>query len=313
MLGKRLTDLLGLKYPILQGAMAWIADAELAAAVSNAGGLGIVASGTMTPDELEKEIDKVKSLTNQPWGLNVFFLSPYLDQIIDLVIEKKVPVITTGAGNPGKYISRLKENETKVIPVVSSVALAKRLEKTGVDAVIAEGMECGGHIGEITTMALLPQIVDAVDIPVIAAGGIVDGRSMLAAFVLGAEGAQIGTRFLCAEECNVHINYKNAIINAKDRGTVVTGARWGHPVRVLENKLSKQLIKAEYNQDKMEGIEDMAAGKLKLAVFDGDVDYGSVMSGQVAAMVNKIEPASSIIDDIMSGVQKAFTIVKEKI
>ena len=301
MLGKRITDLLGIRYPIIQGGMAWIADAQLAAAVSNAGGLGIIAAGHMQPEELRKEIYKVKNLTDKPWGLNVYFLSPHLDEIIDMVIEEKVPVITTGAGNPGKYINRLKKNGTKVIPVVASVALARRLERSGVDAIIAEGMECGGHIGEITTMALVPQVVDAVSIPVVAAGGIADGRGMLASFALGAEGVQLGTLFICSDECRVHPKYKAAIIKAKDRSTVITGTSMGHPVRVIRNKLTKEMERLEALKADPDEIGRIGSGKLKLAAIDGDVDHGSLMAGQIAAMVDKVRPMDEIIKMLVEG------------
>lgn len=301
MLGKRITDLLGIRYPIIQGGMAWIADAQLAAAVSNAGGLGIIAAGNMQPEDLRKEIYKVRNLTDKPWGVNVYFLSPYLEQVIEIVIEEKVPVITTGAGNPGKYINKLKKNGTKVIPVVSSVALAKRLERVGVDAVIAEGMECGGHIGDITTMALVPQVADAVSIPVLAAGGIADGRGMLASFALGAEGVQIGTLFVCSEECRVHPKYKAAIIKAKDRDTVITGASLGHPVRVIRNKLTKEMERLEALQADPDEFGRIGSGKLKLAAIDGDVEHGSVMAGQIAAMVDKVRPMEEMIKMLMEG------------
>lgn len=306
MLGNRVTDLLGINYPIIQGGMAWIADAQLAAAVSNAGGLGIIAAGNMQPEDLRKEIFKVRNLTDKPWGVNVFFISPYLEQIIDVIIEEKVPVITTGAGNPGKYISRLKKNGTKVMPVVSSVVLAKRLERTGVDAIIAEGMEAGGHIGDITTMALVPQVADAVSIPVIAAGGIADGRGMLAAFALGAQAVQIGTLFICSDECRVHPKYKAAITKAKDRSTVITGASMGHPVRVIQNKLTKEMERLESLNADPDEIGRIGSGKLKLAAIDGDIEHGSVMAGQVAAMVNKVRPMEEIIKMLVDGMASSL-------
>jgi len=291
-------ELLGIEYPIIQGGMAWVATAELAAAVSNAGGLGIIGAGNLPPEKLREEIRKVKKLTVKPFGVNVYFMSPYLDEVIKVVIEEKVPVITTGAGNPGKYIDSLKKANIKVIPVVASVALAKRLEGIGVDAVIAEGMECGGHIGEITTMALLPQIVDAVNIPVIAAGGIADGRGFLASLIMGAKGVQMGTRFICSEECTVHENYKKAIIDAKDRSTVVTGRPTGHPVRVLKNKLSREFEILEQRGADIKEFEALGAGKLKAAV-EGDIEYGSLMAGQIAGLIKDIKPVKKIIEDII--------------
>lgn len=299
MFNTKICEILDIEYPILQGGMAWVATAELAAAVSNAGGLGIIGAGNAPVDVVRAEIRKAKKLTDKPFGLNVYYMSPFVDEIIDLVVEEKVPVITTGAGNPGKHIDKLKKAGTKIIPVVSSVALAKRLTRLGVDAFIAEGMECGGHIGELTTMALVPQIVDAVDLPVIAAGGIADGRGFVAAFALGAEGVQVGTRFVCAEECKVHNNYKKAILKAKDRDTVVTGRTTGHPVRVLKNKLARKFLELEKQGVSIEELEKLGSGKLRDAVVDGDVSFGSLMAGQVSGMVTKIQPASEIIQQII--------------
>jgi enoyl-[acyl-carrier protein] reductase II len=311
MLGARLKELLNIDYPIIQGAMAWIADARLAAAVSNAGGLGIIASATMNRDQLDAEITKIRSLTNKPWGINIYYLSEHLDDVIDLVVDRKIPVVTTGAGNPGKHISALKNAGTKVIPVVSSVALAKRLERVGVDAIIAEGMEGGGHIGDLTTMSLVPQIADAVKIPVIAAGGVVEGRTLLAAFVLGAEGVQIGTRFLCSNECPIHENYKNAIIKASDRSTVITGARYGHPVRILQNKLAKSILRLEDAGAAIEDVQHVTVGTLKLAVESGDVENGSLMAGQSSAMVTKIQPVSEIVQEMYNEANEAYVRLKD--
>jgi len=291
-------DLFKIQYPIIQGGMAWVATAELAAAVSEAGGLGIIGAGNAPKEAVREQIKKAKALTKKPFGVNVYYLSPFVEDVIQVILEEKVEVISTGAGNPGKHIPMLKEAGVKIMPVVSSVALAKRLERNGVDAFIAEGMECGGHIGDITTMALVPQIVDAVNIPVIAAGGIADGRQMAAALCLGAKGVQIGTRFVCAEECTAHINYKNAILSAKDRETVLTGYH-GHFVRVLKNKLSKEFERLSQMHAPEEELEKLGAGRLRAAVVDGDVQMGSVMSGQVAAMVNKIQPAREIIEEII--------------
>ncbi|AYO30429.1 MAG: enoyl-[acyl-carrier protein] reductase [Thermoanaerobacteraceae bacterium] len=293
-------DLLGIKYPIIQGGMAWVATAELAAAVSNGGGLGIIGAGNAPADVVRDQIRKAKALTDKPFGVNVYFMSPFVDDVMNTIIEEKVAVVTTGAGNPGKYIPRLKEANIKVIPVIASVALAQRLEKIGVDALIAEGMECGGHIGELTTMALVPQVVDAVHIPVIAAGGIADGRGFIAALSLGAKGIQMGTRFVCATECTVHDNYKNAILKAKDRSTVVTGRPTGHPVRVLKNKLSHQFETLESQGADIKELEALGTGRLRAAVVDGDVDNGSVMAGQIAGMVNDVKPAAEIIEGLVN-------------
>ncbi|MCG1012872.1 enoyl-[acyl-carrier-protein] reductase FabK [Tepidanaerobacter sp. GT38] len=295
----KICELLNIKYPIIQGGMAWVATAELAAAVSNAGGLGIIGAGNAPEDVVRDEIRKAKSLTDKPFGVNIYFMSPYADKIIDVVLEEKVPVVTTGAGNPGKYIPKLKQEGIKVIPVVSSVALAKRLERAGADALIAEGMECGGHIGELTTMALVPQVVDAVKIPVIAAGGIADFRGFVAALALGAKGVQMGTRFVCAKECTAHDKYKEAIIKAKDRSTVVTGKTTGHPVRVLKNKLSVMFEELEQKHASVDELEELGKGRLRLAVVDGDIDNGSLMAGQVSGIVDEVKSAKEIIEDII--------------
>lgn len=300
-----LCDLLGIEYPILQGGMAWVATGELAGAVSKAGGLGIIGAGNAPPETVRQEIRKVKAITDKPFGVNVYYMSPYVEEIIQVVIEEHVPVITTGAGNPGKHMALLKEHGVKVLPVVSSVALAKRLVRAGADGVIAEGMECGGHVGELTTMALVPQIVDAVDVPVIAAGGIADGRGVVAALALGAKGVQVGTRFVCASECTVHPNYKRAILAAKDRDTVLTGPP-GHEVRVLKNKLSREFIKLRNEQASLERFEELGRGRLRLAAVDGDVEMGSVMAGQISALVRKEEPAAAIIQDLVQGALKVL-------
>jgi enoyl-[acyl-carrier protein] reductase II len=303
-------DLLGIEYPIIQGGMAWVSTGELAAAVSEAGGLGIIAAGNAPADYVKAEIKKVKSITDKPYGVNVMLLSPYVDDVMEVILAERVPVIATGAGNPGKYIPAFKEIGTKIIPVVASVALAQRLEKAGVDALIAEGMEGGGHIGEITTMALVPQVVDAVKIPVIAAGGIVDGRGMVAAFALGATGVQLGTRFMCATECTVHPNIKKAVLKAKDRDTIVSGRPTGHPVRILKNKLAKKFEQLERQGAPKEQFEQLGVGALRAAMVDGDVDNGSVMAGQVAAMVKKEEPAAEIINQIMSEAKAIMKALK---
>ena len=295
----RVCSLLGIKYPIIQGAMAWIADGNLAGHASKEGGLGIIAGGGMPIDILRNEIKKAKAITENPFGVNLMLMMPNIEEQIDICIEEGVKVVTTGAGNPGVYMEKLKAAGIKVIPVVASVALAKRMEKIGADAVVAEGMEAGGHIGEITTMALVPQIAEAVSIPVIAAGGIGGGKQFLAAFALGAEGVQVGTKFLVADECNVHDNYKEAIIKAKDRSTVATGNYTGHPVRVINNKLAKEMLEMEKHGASVEELEKLGTGKLRLAAVEGDVKEGSVMSGQVASMVTKRESVKDIIEGLM--------------
>lgn len=305
-MNSRLCKLLNIDYPIIQGGMAWVATAELAAAVSNAGGLGIIAAGNAPADVIEKEIKKIKQFTDRPYGINVMLLSPFVEEIIDLVVRERVPVITTGAGNPGKYIEVLKSVNTKVIPVVPSVALAQRIERLGADAVIAEGTEAGGHIGELTTMVLVPQIVDAIKIPVIAAGGIADGRGMVASFALGAEGVQVGTRFVCSNECIVHEKYKNKILKAKDRDTIVTGRSTGHPVRVLRNKLTREFDRLEKVGASIEEIEKLGAGKLRLSVVEGDIENGSVMAGQSAGLIRNIKSCKDIIEDMVMEAKQAY-------
>lgn len=300
----RVCNLLGIKYPIFQGAMAWIADGNLAGHVSKEGGLGIIAGGGMPVDILRNEIKKAKAITTNPFAVNLMLMMPNIEEQIDVCIEEGVKVVTTGAGNPGIYMEKLKSAGIKVIPVVASVALAKRMEKIGADAVVAEGMEAGGHIGEITTMALVPQIVEAVSIPVIAAGGVGGGKQFLATFALGAEGVQVGTKFLVADECNVHDNYKEAIIKAKDRSTVATGNYTGHPVRVINNKLAKEMLEMEKHGATVEELEKMGTGKLRLAAVEGDVKEGSVMSGQVASMVTKRETVKEIIKGLMKSLEE---------
>ncbi|WP_026893885.1 enoyl-[acyl-carrier-protein] reductase FabK [Clostridiisalibacter paucivorans] len=292
-------ELLDIEYPILQGGMAWVATAELAAAVSNAGGLGIIGCGNAPAEVIEKEIKKIKSMTDKSFGVNAMLLSPFIEEVMDLLYKERVPVITTGAGNPGKYLDKFKQIGTKIIPVVPSVALAKRMERSGADAIIVEGTEAGGHIGELTTMSLVPQIVDAVSIPVIAAGGIADGRGFLAALTLGAKGVQIGTRFVCTEECEVHENYKKFILKAKDRDAVVTGRTTGHPVRILKNKLYKKYMELEKNNASLEEMEKIGMGALRNAVIDGDIKCGSVMAGQISGLVKDIKSCKEVIEDII--------------
>lgn len=295
----RLTRLLGIEYPIIQGGMAWVATAELAAAVSEGGGLGVIGAGQMPTDVLVEEIEKTQALTTKPFGVNLMLLTPQIEELVDVCISHKVPVITTGAGNPGPYMERFRAIGTKVLPVVASVALARRLERVGADAIIAEGMEAGGHVGDIGTMVLAPQIVDAVSVPVVAAGGIADGRAMAAAFALGAEGVQVGTRFMCATECTVHADVKQMILKARDRDTVVTGRCTGHPVRVLRNRLSKEFEALDL-ANKPEELEAKGTGALRLAMREGDVQGGSVMSGQCAALVGEEMPAGRIIAEMVA-------------
>lgn len=300
-------DLLQIEYPIFQGGMAWLGTAELASAVSEAGGLGIIGAGHMPPDIFRNEIHKVKERTNKPFGCNIMLMSPFVKEVMEVVVEERVPVITTGAGNPGVYIPALKEIGTKVIPVVASVLLAKRLLRGGIDAIIAEGTESGGHVGDITTMALLPQVVDAVDVPVIAAGGIADGRGVAATFALGAHAVQMGTRFVLSEECIAHENYKNAVLKAKDRSTVMTGLTTGHPVRIIENQLAHKYKNLEFSGGSKEELENLGAGTLRKAAIEGDVKEGSVMIGQIAGMLHDVKPCKEIITDIMT---EAETVIK---
>lgn len=295
----RVTELLGIEQPIIQGAMAWIADARLAAAVSNAGGLGIIACGSAPLSWVREQVELARTLTDKPFGVNIMLMNPEAPQLAELLAELRVPVITTGAGNPGNYIDRWKEAGAKVVPVVASSALAKRMERCGADAVIAEGCEAGGHIGELTTMALTPAVCDAVSIPVIAAGGVADGRGLVAAFALGAEAVQIGTRFLTAHECGIHEAYKQKVLAAKDSDTIVTGRDNGHPVRQLKNKFSRGIRKMEADtQVSADEVEAALAGSLHRAV-EGDVDNGSLMSGQVACLIGDEKSAQEIVDDLM--------------
>lgn len=290
----------------MQGGMAWIAESSLAASVSNAGGIGLIAAANAPVDYIREEIRKAKKLTDKTFGVNIMLLSDNADEIAKLVCEEGIKVVTTGAGSPGKYMNMWKEHGITVIPVVASVGLAKRMEKSGADAVIAEGGEAGGHIGELTTMALLPQVVDAVNIPVIGAGGIGDGRGVAAAFALGAAGVQVGTRFLVAEECIVHQNYKNKVIKAKDIDTVATGRSTGHPVRVLRNRLTRQYKELEKNGATIEELEKLGAGTLPKAARDGDVDYGSVMAGQIAGMIRKEQNCEEIITEMFEEASKTL-------
>ena len=295
MLDTALTRLLGISYPILQGGMAWAATWELVVAVSEAGGLGILGAGNAPPKWVRQQIKRVKQGTAKSYGVNVPLLSPYVDEIMALCADERVPVLTTGAGNPSPYIARLKEAGIVVIPVVASAALAGRLERAGADAVIAEGQESGGHIGTVSTIALVPRVVDTVDIPVIAAGGIGDGRGLVAALALGAAGVQMGTRFICAEECTAHLNYKKAILRANERSTMVTGLSIGHPVRCIRNPLARAFSKLEKADLSEQEIIEFGLGRLQSAVRDGDVVHGSVIAGQVAGLIHEIMPAGEIL------------------
>lgn len=297
---KDICNILGIKYPIFQGGMAWVSDSKLAASVSNAGGLGIIAGANAPASHIRNEIKETKKLTDKPFGLNIMLLSDNADELADIAIEEGVKVITTGAGNPGKFMDKWKQAGIIVIPVVASVALAKRMERCGADAIIAEGCEAGGHIGKLTTMVLLPQVVDAVNIPVIGAGGIADGRGIAAAFALGASGIQVGTRFLVSEECQIHDNYKNAVIKSKDIDTVVTGRCTGHPVQVLKNKLAKEYLKLEKNSVSFDKLEELGRGALKKAVVDGDIENGSLMAGQISGMLKKVQTSKEIIEEMFN-------------
>lgn len=296
----RITELLQIEYPIIQGGMAWVAEHNLAAAVSQAGGLGIIGAANAPAEWVRGEIRKARELTDKPIGVNVMLLSPYADEVAQVLVEEKIPVITTGAGNPGKYMEMWKSNGSKVIPVVASVALARMMEKGGADAVIAEGTESGGHIGASTTMTLVPQVVDAVNVPVIAAGGIGDGRGMAAAFMLGAEAVQMGTRFVVAKESICHQNYKDRIIKAKDIDSAVTGRTHGHPVRQLRNQMTKEYLKKEQEGVPFDELELLTVGALRNAVVDGDVKNGTVMAGQIAGMVKKEQTCKEMIEEIMT-------------
>ena len=299
MIKSELCELLGIEYPVLQGGMAWIADGKLAAAVSNGGGLGIIAGGNMPADLLRDQIRIAKELTDKPFGVNVMLMSPFVDDVVQVICEEKVAVVTTGAGNPAKYMEAFKAAGSKVIPVVASVALAKLMERVGADAVIAEGGESGGHVGELTTIVLVPQIVDAVNIPVIAAGGIADGRGFAAVLMLGACGVQMGTRFLSAYECTIHPVYKEKILKANDLCTMVTGKRLGHPVRSLRTQFARDYSKLEYAGAPDDELEAMGVGSLRKAVVDGNLKEGTFLSGQIAAMVKKEQPAAEIIKEVV--------------
>ena len=308
----RITQLLGIRYPIIQGGMAWVAEYHLAAAVSNAGGLGIIGAASAPAEVVRTQIQEAKKLTDQPFGVNVMLMNPNAEEVAKVVIEEGVQVVTTGAGNPSKFIPMWKEAGVKVIPVVASVAMAKMMERAGADAVVAEGMESGGHIGELTTMTLVPQVADAVQIPVIAAGGIADARGFAAAIMLGAEAVQMGTRFVTAKESIVHTNYKERIIKARDIDSEVTGRSTGHPIRVLRNQMSRDYLKMEKAGASFEELEVLTLGSLRKAVMDGDVKGGSLMAGQIAGLVKQENSCKEIIDEILNGAQELLGFHKEK-
>ena len=301
MIHTEICDLLGIEYPIFQGGMAWVSDASLAGAVSNAGGLGIIAGMNSNGEQLREQIRKIREITNKPYGVNVMLMSPYADEVAQVVVEEKVPVVVTGAGLPSKYIKTWVENGLKVVPVVPSVAIARMCERMGACAVVAEGGESGGHVGDLTTMVLTPQVVDAVKIPVLAAGGIGDGRGVAAALMLGAKGVQVGTRFLVATECTIHENYKQRVLKAKDIDTIVTGRRLGHPVRGLKSPVTRRMQDLEYSADfTAEEFEKMGVGAMRKAAREGDEQNGSFMCGQIAGLVNKEQPAAEIIREMFA-------------
>jgi len=299
MIQSKICDLLGIEYPVFQGGMAWIADGKLAAAVSNGGGLGIIAAGNARGDYVREQIRIAASFTDKPFGVNIMLMSPFVDEVAQVAAQEKVAVITTGAGNPSKYMSLWKESGKTVIPVVASVAMAKLMTRVGASALIAEGGESGGHVGDLTTMVLVPQVCDVTNLPVLAAGGIADGRGVAAAFMLGACGVQMGTRFLSAYECSIHRNYKDHILKANDLATIVTGKRLGHPVRSLRTQFTREYSKAEYSAISDEELAGKAAGAYRLAVQEGDLKRGCFLSGQIAAMVTKEQPAAEIVREVM--------------
>lgn len=305
-----ITKLLGIKYPVFQGGMAQIARYQLASAVSNAGGLGIIASGGMSPEQLREEIVNCKKHTDKPFAVNLMLMMHNIDEIIDVVIEEGVGIVTTGAGTPRKYMPKLKEAGIKVIPVIPSVKAAKKMEDLGCDAVVVEGMEAGGHVGESTTMALLPQVTRAVNIPVIAAGGIADGRGVAAAYCLGASGVQMGTVFLATEECPVSENYKNAIIEAVDTSTTLTGTKFGAPVRGIKNELTKRYHELEEKSSTLMELEELTLGSLRKAAYEGDVENGSIMSGQIAGLVNEIRPVKDVIESVLEEAKEVLAKTK---
>lgn len=308
----KITELFGIKYPLFQGGMAWVSDGTLAAAVSNGGGLGLIASGSAPADVVEKEIRRCRALTDKPFGVNIMLMSPHAPAIAELVIKEQVPVVTTGAGNPGKYMEAWKAAGVKVVPVIPSVALAQRVERLGADAVVAEGCESGGHIGEATTMSLVPQVADGVNIPVIAAGGIGDGRGIAAALMLGAQGVQLGTRFLASTECPVHPNYKQMVLDAKDTDTAVTGRAAGRPVRAIRNRLTRRLSELEQSGASPDEFEELALGSLRRAVQDGDREEGSFMAGQIAGLIREVKPCGEIIQELFGEAEDLLQHIEQR-
>jgi enoyl-[acyl-carrier protein] reductase II len=313
MLKTVICELFGIKYPIIQGGMAHVATAELASAVSNAGGLGIIGAGAADPGWVKEQIRLTRKQTDKPFGVNIWLVSPFAAQVIDVVLEEKVAMVSTGAGNPGPYIPRFKQAGVKVMPVVASVALARRLERAGADAFVAEGMESGGEIGQITTMVLIPQVVDAVKIPVVAAGGIADGRGLVAALALGAQGVQMGTRFVASEECIAHPAYKQAIVDAHDRSTVISGQSTGYPMRALENKLIHEFWEREKSGISIEELMEFGVGRLRLGLIEGDLENGTLLAGQIAGMIKEIKPVKAIIDDMVAEAEAVIARLKSSV
>jgi enoyl-[acyl-carrier protein] reductase II len=313
MLKTVICDLFGIKYPIIQGGMAHVATAELVSAVSNAGGLGIIGAGAAEPGWVREQIRLTRKQTDKPFGVNILLISPFAKQVIDVVLEERVAMVTTGAGNPGPYIPRFKEAGIKVMPVVASVALARRLERAGADAFVAEGMESGGEIGQITTMALVPQVVDAVKLPVVAAGGIADGRGLVAALALGAHGVQMGTRFVTSKECIAHPAYKQAVLDASDRSTVISGQSTGYPIRALENKLIHEFWEKEKSSVSIEEIMEFGVGRVRLGLIEGDLENGTLLAGQIAGMIREIKPVKAIIDDMMAEAEAIIAQLKSSV
>jgi len=301
-------DLFGIDYPLIQGGMAWIAGGQLAAAVSEAGGLGTIGSGNSPASWLKEQIGIAREITSRNFAVNLVLTSPYLEENMELIIKEKIAVVATGGGNPGPYMAKLKEAGTRVMPVVAAVALAKRLERLGADALVVEGAESGGHVGEMTTMCIVPMVADEVKIPIVAAGGIADGRGVAAALALGAQGAQLGTRFICASEANVHNAYQEKVIRTRDRATVVCGVTTGHPVRAIQNNFTREYLKAEQGGADKEILNKLGSGRYPLAAVDGDIDNGSILAGQIAGLVKKIQPSAEIVEEVMT---EAFTILKK--
>ena len=313
MLKTAICDLFGIKYPIIQGGMAHVATAELVSAVSNAGGLGIIGAGTAEADWLREQIHLTRQQTDKPFGVNILLISPFAEQVIDVVLEEKVVAVTTGAGNPGPHIPRFKEAGIKVMPVVASVALARRLERAGADAFVAEGMESGGEIGQITTMALVPQVVDRVNIPVVAAGGIADGRGLAAALALGAQGVQMGTRFVTSEECIAHPAYKQAILDASDRATTISGQSTGYPMRALENKLIHEFWEKEKSGISIEELMEFGVGRVRLGLIEGDLENGTLLAGQIAGMIKEVKPVKVIIEEMVAEAEAIIAQLKNSV